>query len=90
MLGLEVLVGTYAVAALVRERKTYQLTSVMQTGRKEGMQTLDDAIMKLVREGTVTPEEAAAYLANRDPLGGAMRAQQPNAQAQAPPRAEAA
>ena len=90
VLGLEVLVGTYAVAALVRERKTYQLTSVMQTGRKEGMQTLDDAIMKLVREGTVTPEEAAAYLANRDPLGGAMRAQQPNAQAQAPPRAEAA
>ena len=73
VLGLEVLVGTYAVAALVRERKTYQLTSVMQTGRKEGMQTLDDSIMKLVREGIVSPEEAQIYLANRDPLGEAMR-----------------
>jgi len=67
-LAIEVLMGSYAVAALIRERKTYQLPSVMQTGRRDGMQTLDDAILKLVREGNVTAEEAQVYLANRDML----------------------
>ena len=69
VLALEVLVGTYAVAAMVRERKTFQLQSVMQTGRKEGMQTLDDAIARLVRDRVVSLEEAQVYLATRDPLG---------------------
>jgi twitching motility protein PilT len=73
VLALEVLVGTYAVAAMIRERKTFQLPSVMQTGRKEGMQTLDDAILKLVRDGVVSDEEAQVYLQARDPLGAAVR-----------------
>jgi twitching motility protein PilT len=77
-LALEVLMGSYAVAALIRERKTYQLPSVMQTSRREGMQTLDDAILKLVREGTVSAEDAQVYMANRDLI------------AEMPPAAEAA
>jgi len=65
-LAIEVLMGSYAVAALIRERKTYQLPSVMQTGRRDGMQTLDDAILKLARDGAVSAEEANVYLSNRD------------------------
>jgi len=91
VLALEVLVGTYAVASLVRERKTFQLPSVMQTGRKEGMQTLDDAILKLLKDGRVSEEEAQLYLASRDPLGAATaRNAAATPPAAAPTRAEAA
>ena len=83
-LALEVLMGSFAVAALIRDRKTFQLISVMQTGRREGMQTMDDALLRLVREGVVTPEEAQIYMASRDSLASSLKP------APAPPQAEAA
>jgi twitching motility protein PilT len=67
-LAMEVLMGTPAVAALVREKKTFQLQSVLQTGRKEGMQTMDESIVGLVRDGQVTAEDAAAHLSSKDVL----------------------
>jgi twitching motility protein PilT len=70
-LALEVLMGNQAVSSLIRERKTFQLSSVIQTGRKEGMQTMDEAVMNLVRGGIVSPEMAAAHILNRDLLRGA-------------------
>ena len=48
--ALEILMGTNGVAAMIRENKTFQLPSVMQAGRGIGMQTLDMALEKLVRE----------------------------------------
>lgn len=56
--ALEVLVCTYAVGALIREAKTHQIPSVMQTGKKYGMQTLDDAIMELLLKKWISPEDA--------------------------------
>ncbi|MBT9139318.1 MAG: Twitching mobility protein [Syntrophomonadaceae bacterium] len=56
--ALEILVCTYAVGALIREAKTHQIPSAMQTGKKYGMQTLDDAIMELLLKKWVTPEDA--------------------------------
>ncbi|MCX8069652.1 MAG: ATPase, T2SS/T4P/T4SS family, partial [Thermodesulfovibrionales bacterium] len=56
--ALEILVCTYAVGNLIREAKTHQLPSVMQTGKRLGMQTLDDAIMDLLKKGWITPEDA--------------------------------
>ena len=56
--ALEVMVGTPAVANLIRENKTHQLTSILQTGRRLGMQTLDDAIEGLVKNRVIAPEEA--------------------------------
>ena len=61
MAAVEVLLGTRAVASLIRERKTHQLPSLIQTGRGEGMQLLDDALVALVRSGVVTPEEASRF-----------------------------
>ncbi|MBF0556248.1 MAG: type IV pilus twitching motility protein PilT [Nitrospirae bacterium] len=55
---LEILIITYAAANLIREAKTPQLASVMQTGKKLGMQTLDDAILELLQKGWVSPEES--------------------------------
>lgn len=54
----EVLIATPAVRNLIREAKTHQLPSMMQTGRKYGMQLLDDAIMDLYRKGWISADEA--------------------------------
>jgi twitching motility protein PilT len=56
--ALEILVGTPAVANLIREGKTHQLMNVIQTGKKLGMQMLDDHIEDLVMRRVVDAEEA--------------------------------
>ncbi len=83
VLAMEVLMGTPAVAALIREKKTFQLQSVIQTGKKEGMQAMDEAVLQLVREGAVAAQDAAAHLSSKDLLPSLERAG-------SPPRAQAA
>ncbi len=56
--AFEILVATPAVRNLIREGKTYQIPSSMQTGKKFGMSTLDDAIMGLMNNGWIDPNEA--------------------------------
>jgi len=56
--ALEILLCTPAVRNLIREAKTYQIPSIMQTGKKYGMQTLDDAIMELLQRKQISPEDA--------------------------------
>ncbi len=56
--ALEILICTPAVRNLIRESKTYQIPSVMQTGKKYGMQTVDDAIMELLEKKKISPEDA--------------------------------
>ncbi len=56
--ALEVLIATPAVRNLIRDAKTYQINSVMQTGKKYGMQTLDDAIMEHLERNRISPEDA--------------------------------
>ncbi len=58
--ALEVLIATPAVRNLIRESKTHQLASSMQTGKKYGMQLLDDAIMALYNRGYIGSDEAYA------------------------------
>ena len=47
-----------AVGNLIREGKTYQIPSMMQTGKKVGMQTLDDAILELLNKKWISADEA--------------------------------
>jgi twitching motility protein PilT len=54
----EILIVTPAVANLIREGKTFQINSVMQTGRGMGMQTISDSMIELVKAGIVEPQEA--------------------------------
>lgn len=56
--ALEILVCTAAVGNLIRDAKTVQIASVMQTGKALGMQTLDDAIQELLNKKWISPEEA--------------------------------
>ncbi len=56
--ALEIMFATSAVAHLIRERKTFQLNSVLQTGAKEGMVTMDDSIADLLAKKLITRETA--------------------------------
>ena len=55
-----------AVSNLIREGKTFQIPSVMQTSRRHGMITLGDALIELVDSGQVEPKEA--YMKSADKL----------------------
>lgn len=66
--ALEVLITTKAVAALVREGKTHQILSAMQTGAKFGMKLLNDSLVNLVKDGLVDPNEAYIKAVDKDSL----------------------
>ncbi len=55
---LEILVVTPATSNLIREGKTFQIPSVIQTGKKYGMQSLDDAILEAMQTKKISPEDA--------------------------------
>ena len=56
--ALEIMIANPAVRNLIRESKTHQIPSMIQTGRKYGMQLLDDAIMELLDKGWISADEA--------------------------------
>jgi twitching motility protein PilT len=63
--ALEVLIVTPAISNLIREGKTFQIPSLMQTGKKQGMALLNDALIELVNKKTVAPEEAHQKAADK-------------------------
>ena len=63
----EILLSTLAISNLIREAKTFQIASVMQTSRRSGMITLNDALIELVDGGQVEPKEA--YMKATDKVG---------------------
>src|SRR5437667_6178434 len=54
----EILTGTVAVANLIREGKTFQIPSIIQTSKQVGMLTLNDALLELVEKKEISPDEA--------------------------------
>jgi len=58
--ALEIMIATPAVRNLIREAKTFQIPSSIQTGKRFGMQLLDDAIMELLNKGMIHPDDAYA------------------------------
>jgi len=62
--ALEILIATPAARNLIREGKTHQIPSVIQTGKKYGMMLLDDAIMALYEKGWISADDA--YLKAND------------------------
>ncbi len=71
--ALEILTATSAVSSLIREGKTYQIPSVLQTGRKLGMQTMDQALASLVLQKKITIESAQGCATSKDALERAMQ-----------------
>jgi twitching motility protein PilT len=68
VVACEVLVPTPGVRNLIREGKNHQIYSAMQTGGKFGMQTMDAALVALVRRGAISREEAEKRSSNPDEL----------------------
>lgn len=60
VLALETLTNTPAVANVIREARTFMLPGIIQTGKKQGMQLMDDALMDLFDRGLIAAEEACA------------------------------
>jgi len=69
--ALEVMVVNQAVGNLIRENKTVQIQSILQTGAAHGMGLLDDSLTKLVKDGTITNEEARRHCDDARRFGGA-------------------
>lgn len=63
--ALEILKINPASANLIREGKTFQIPSVIQTGRNQGMQLMDQALQELVKNEKVSSEEASKYAVNK-------------------------
>ena len=70
----EILLTNPAVSNLIREGKTFQLASAMQTGRAKGMILLNDALLDLVKRGLVAPEEAWLKAVDKENLAKAFAA----------------
>ncbi len=66
----EIMLGNPAIRNLIRENKLAQMVSVMQTGQREGMQTLDMCLQNLVRQRKITQEAALEKAQNKKLFGG--------------------
>jgi twitching motility protein PilT len=62
----EIMVGTPAIANLIRENKIHQIPSMIQTGKKDGMQLLDQHILELLMSSRIGASEAYARAHNKD------------------------
>ncbi|MFZ0257366.1 MAG: type IV pilus twitching motility protein PilT [Gammaproteobacteria bacterium] len=62
----EIMIGTPAIRNLIRENKIAQMYSAIQTGQQHGMQTLDQDLQRLLREGVISRHEARNKAANKD------------------------
>jgi twitching motility protein PilT len=63
--AFEIMVGTSAVSNLIRENKIFQIPSLIQTGKKDGMQLLDQHILEYLMSGLIAPEEAYMKSSNK-------------------------
>jgi twitching motility protein PilT len=70
----EILLSIPAVSNLIREGKTFQIPSIMQTNRKSGMVTLNDALMELVDGRLVEPKEAYMKSVEKQGFAAALKA----------------
>ena len=64
--ALEIMIAIPAIRNLIREAKTFQIPSAMQTGKKYGMQTLDDAILEHLQAKRISADDAYAKANNKE------------------------
>ncbi len=66
--AVEIMIKNHAVENLIRENKTYQIDTVIETGQKDGMISLDKSLALLLKQGQITLDSAMTYAKNRDYL----------------------
>lgn len=71
--AFEIMTGSTAIRNLIREGKTEQMGSTIQTSRKDGMILLDDNLQDLVRQGIITPEKAIEFAVDKKAMQSRLR-----------------
>ncbi|KRQ86856.1 Twitching mobility protein [Caloramator mitchellensis] len=71
--AMEIMVATPAVRNLIREGKTHQIDSIVQTGGRYGMKTMDSSLVELFKKGLITEEDALTYSVDKDIMERLMR-----------------
>ena len=69
----EIMIANPAIRALIREGKTFQIDTAIQTGAEQGMQTMDRTLAQLVRTGVITYDNAREYAVDVNELERLMR-----------------
>ena len=69
----EIMIANSAIRALIRDGKTHQIDSMIQTGASQGMQTMDSTLAKLVQTGTITYDNAREFAVNLEDLDRMLR-----------------
>jgi twitching motility protein PilT len=64
VVSTEIMIGTDAVRACIRERRTHQLNTIVQTGSQYGMTTMDKSLKELYSRGIITYETALSHAKN--------------------------
>lgn len=75
VVAAEILTATAAIKTLIREGKTHQIDSTIQTSAEYGMMTLEMALAKLVKAGKINVETATAYAIRPEELGKVLKMQ---------------
>lgn len=66
VLALEIMIATPAIRNLIREGKTHQIQTAIQTGMKFGMQTMDNSLINLFKQGLISKNTALDYAVDRE------------------------
>ena len=64
----EIMRSNPAIRNLIREHKTHQIDSIIASGSKEGMRTMDQSLFALTKEGRITPETALRFSIHEEAL----------------------
>lgn len=66
--ALEIMIKNHAIENLIRENKSYQIDSVIETSLRDGMVSLDKSLAEMVQRGSITADDALMYCKNREYL----------------------
>jgi twitching motility protein PilT len=72
VVAVEIMVANHAIRNLIREGKTYQIINQLQTGARQGMQSLDSALRMLYQKKIISREEALSRAADPEALSKAL------------------
>jgi twitching motility protein PilT len=75
VVGYEVMLGTSAIKTSIREGKTHQIESILQTSQEVGMNTIEKSLVTLIRQGKITLEMAQSYSLRPEELTRLVRSQ---------------
>jgi len=67
VVATEIMIGNAAISNLIRENKTVQIPNALQSGKREGMHTLNDELIRLIHEDVISKQEALNF--SYDPSG---------------------